>query len=155
MSSSSPHDPELIAAAFLLELDGGEVLHPLLESYSEQELLSNDEEIAAGERIEGFVYYEAEIGSKLSYAAFDCSNEEDGEGLWLRWKLAAEPDLGRESREKEQDHYDLIISSTGPDPRRIARIISEETGEDPASILARLSHFPTVVASGVSFATAE
>jgi hypothetical protein len=54
-----------------------------------------------------------------------------------------------------QDSYDFIIIESGSDPNGVARIIAEETGEQPQNILVLFGHLPTVVVSRVGFATAE
>jgi hypothetical protein len=88
VSASGTQDVGEVADAFRIQDDDGGLLEPLGESYNDGELqVAYGEEIAEGNGIEGFIYFELTEGQHPAYGLFDCSLEEDGEGIWLRWKL--------------------------------------------------------------------
>jgi hypothetical protein len=148
--ASEGRDVGSIADAFGLEVEDGSVFEALGERHADDEVRSMyGDGIEEGQRIEGFVYFELGEGHQPSYGVFAC---EDKNETWLRWKVLEEPSVGAQGMGA---FYDLVMMDWGQEPMRVARVICEETGQDPQSILASFDHSTKVVASAVGFATAE
>lgn len=84
-----------------------------------------------------------------------------GEDTWYDevancWRAHDEVPLAESSPSSQyKDLYDLVIIEVGPNATAVARVIAEETGEDPRNIQSLFNGLPTVVVSRVGYATAE
>jgi hypothetical protein len=142
-------DIGLVADAFSLELADGSRVEPLDETYSPDELQGRYREyVEAGQRLEGWIYYELATAGAPTYALFDTGGSEDTTRPVIRWDL-------RPSRSRTAGaQYSLHVQSLGgADAVKLAAMIERYLEVDfPPD---RLAVLPCTIVEGISYATAE
>jgi hypothetical protein len=114
LTTAGIDDVARVADSFMVQTESGGVYASLEESYSDEEELQSQagSPLAEGESVEGILYFEVPVGNRVSHVIFDCSLEEEGAGLWLRWKIENKPGV----HEDEQGSFATgLISSTTAD----------------------------------------